>query len=175
MRSFFLNEVDGLTANDGIMMIGSTNHLELLDPGISKRPSRFDRKFLFDRPNVEQRTKYAEYWRRKLSKKTLEEQSRNQSLADLSLEDMGDDNQKIEFPEGLCPKIAGITDGFSFAYMQEAFVASLLAIAAEDGAAAENTTDDEFDHLRLWKELKKQIRALREEMLLRDARSMLGN
>lgn len=35
VRSYFLNEVDGLKNNDGIFMIGSTNHLERLDPGIS--------------------------------------------------------------------------------------------------------------------------------------------
>lgn len=35
VRSYFLNEVDGLKANDGIFMIGSTNHLDRLDPGIS--------------------------------------------------------------------------------------------------------------------------------------------
>lgn len=35
VRSYFLNEVDGLKDNDGIFMIGSTNHLERLDPGIS--------------------------------------------------------------------------------------------------------------------------------------------
>jgi len=45
VRSYFLNEVDGLEDNNGILMIGSTNHLERLDPGISKRPSRFDRKY----------------------------------------------------------------------------------------------------------------------------------
>lgn len=37
VRSYFLNEVDGLKENDGIFMIGSTNHLERLDPGISVR------------------------------------------------------------------------------------------------------------------------------------------
>jgi AAA+ superfamily predicted ATPase len=37
VRSYFLNEVDGLKDNDGIFMIGSTNHLERLDPGISVR------------------------------------------------------------------------------------------------------------------------------------------
>lgn len=35
VRSYFLNEVDGLKSNDGIFMIGSTNHLDRLDPGIS--------------------------------------------------------------------------------------------------------------------------------------------
>jgi hypothetical protein len=35
VRSYFLNEVDGLKSNDGIFMVGSTNHLDKLDPGIS--------------------------------------------------------------------------------------------------------------------------------------------
>lgn len=35
VRSYFFNEVDGLKNNDGIFMIGSTNHLDMLDPGIS--------------------------------------------------------------------------------------------------------------------------------------------
>lgn len=39
VRSYFLNEVDGLKNNDGIFMIGSTNHLDRLDPGISVSPS----------------------------------------------------------------------------------------------------------------------------------------
>lgn len=43
-RSFFLNQLDGLEGNDGLLVIGSTNHFERLDPGLSTRPSRFDRK-----------------------------------------------------------------------------------------------------------------------------------
>ena len=43
-RSFFLNQLDGLENNDGLLVIGSTNHYERLDPAITKRPSRFDRK-----------------------------------------------------------------------------------------------------------------------------------
>jgi len=43
-RSFFLNELDGLEGNDGLLIVGSTNHLDRLDPGLSTRPSRFDRK-----------------------------------------------------------------------------------------------------------------------------------
>jgi hypothetical protein len=35
VRSYFLNEVDGLTSNDGIFMVGSTNHLDRLDEGVS--------------------------------------------------------------------------------------------------------------------------------------------
>src|ERR1700710_322743 len=93
VRSYFLNEVDGLESNHGILMIGSTNHLERLDPGIAKRPSRFDRKYLFEDPSWMERVLYSEYWRNKL---------RN--------------NDKIDFPKEMSTKVADITKGFSFAY-----------------------------------------------------------
>lgn len=57
-RSYFFNEVDGLENNDGILMIASTNHLDKLDPGLSKRPSRFDRKYLFPLPDQGERAQY---------------------------------------------------------------------------------------------------------------------
>ena len=57
-RSYFFNEVDGLENNDGILMIATTNHLDGLDPGLSKRPSRFDRKYLFPLPNKGERAQY---------------------------------------------------------------------------------------------------------------------
>jgi SpoVK/Ycf46/Vps4 family AAA+-type ATPase len=163
VRSYFLNEVDGLRSNDGILMVGSTNHLDRLDPGISKRPSRFDRKYYFPDPNLEQRVAYCHYWQHKLA-----------------------DNKDIEFPDELCMAIAKITDKFSFAYMQEAFVAALLAIAvsqqgvsdidryAGPEAVAAVTSrvssytlvrdDPGLDKLILWKEIKKQVKILREEM-----------
>ncbi len=146
VRSYFLNEVDGLESNHGILMIGSTNHLERLDPGISKRPSRFDRKYLFDVPSKGERIQYCEYWKNKL---------RN--------------NNKIEFPETMCGRVADITGGFSFAYMKEAFVAALLVIV-RDGETAHGRegsryrTEDDLSNNILWKELKKQIESLRKEM-----------
>jgi transitional endoplasmic reticulum ATPase len=172
VRSYFLNEVDGLTNNDGILMVGSTNHLDRLDPGIAKRPSRFDRKYFFANPIFDQRVQYAQFWQNKLK-----------------------DNKEIEFPDKLCSKIAEITDKFSFAYMQEAFVATLLAIAVRGGkneglAMRENhrwagpedpmtqvdkqarcernygpsSGDDDIDKLELWVEMKKQVKILKEEM-----------
>lgn len=176
VRSFFLNEVDGLSNNDGILMVGSTNHLDQLDPGISKRPSRFDRKYLFSTPNFEQRVQYCHYWQGKLK-----------------------DNQDVAFPESLCHAIAKITEDFSFAYIQEAFVAALLTIAYSkqgeqeddveeagdewevlesnaqklaklelfDGIHESDKSGDPEDHLGdnvLWIEIKKQIRLLRKEL-----------
>lgn len=105
IRSYFLNEVDGLESNDGILMIGSTNHLDKLDPAISKRPSRFDRKYHFKIPEEEERKLYVEYWRKKLLK-----------------------NDTVEFPEELCNVIAQLSEGFSFAYLKELFVMALLSL-----------------------------------------------
>ncbi|OAA81191.1 ATP-dependent Zn protease [Akanthomyces lecanii RCEF 1005] len=166
VRSYFLNEVDGLQSNDGIFMIGSTNHLDRLDPGIAKRPSRFDRKYFFPNPNLKERIAYCHFWQSKLAS-----------------------NKSIEFPDKLCEAIAKITDDFSFAYMQEAFVAALLAIARHEGADGSNdgVSDDEYgvatvdladewvgvvdptsrddvdlEHFKLWVEIKKQIEILRE-------------
>ncbi|KAK4985747.1 hypothetical protein LTR50_005769 [Elasticomyces elasticus] len=156
VRSYFLNEVDGLKSNDGILM-------DRLDPGISKRPSRFDRKYYFPDPDMQQREKYCHYWQKKLS-----------------------DNKEVEFPDELCTAIAKITDDFSFAYIQEAFIAALLTIAAYNGEpdsqcwnqrtktlmwesavqrAVESTIDEpKLENLVLWREIKKQVKILREEM-----------
>lgn len=118
-RSYFLNEVDGLRANDGIFIVASTNHLEQLDPGIAKRPSRFDRKYLFPDPDERQREAYARFWQGKLA------------AGDGDGDGGGDPG--LDFPDKVCHAFARITAGFSFAYMQEAFVAALLAIAARQG------------------------------------------
>lgn len=121
VRSYFLNEVDGLEENDGILMIGSTNHLARLDPGISKRPSRFDRKYHFRLPGENERRLYCQYWKGKLQA-----------------------NSNIDFNDDVCDVVAKLTDGFSFAYMKELFVQTLLAIVGgrADDDAAENGVDE---------------------------------
>ena len=113
-RSFFLNQLDGLENNDGLLVIGTTNHFERLDPAITKRPSRFDRKLfvffvtlcvpghllhqsLFENPTLEERILYAQYWQKKLRH-----------------------NKGISFPDTLMDEIAKLTYDFSFAYLKEA-------------------------------------------------------
>ena len=138
-------------------MVASTNHLDLLDPGLSNRPSRFDRKYLFPLPSNAERILYCDYWRRdKLKSKP-----------------------SIEFPQKLCPAIASITHGFSFAYLKEAFVATLLVIAGHRSEPGTTTTrgggndtdkeggeedEEDLDKYELWREMKTQVRLLREEM-----------
>ncbi|RDB22658.1 putative ATPase YjoB [Hypsizygus marmoreus] len=109
-RSFFLNQLDGLSGNNGLLIIGTTNHFERLDPGLSNRPSRFDRKFKFGDPDQEERVLYAKYWQHKL-----------------------ENNKAIAFPDQLVNDIAEVTAGFSFAYLKEAFVLSLVELAGFEG------------------------------------------
>jgi transitional endoplasmic reticulum ATPase len=166
-------------------MVGSTNYLDRLDPGISKRPSRFDRKYFFPNPNLEERTLYAEFWRNKLLRGEKTEDS-NSGCCSCGDEDVQSTNlnDPVEFPEKLCEAIAGITKGFSFAYMQEAFVAALLAIAADENGklndisqsfelvtmddfdlgTSEEDGDKDLDKYVLWREIKRQIKILRKDL-----------
>jgi hypothetical protein len=139
-QSYFFNEVDGLANNDGIMMIATTNHMEKLDGGLANRPSRFDRKYNFPLPKFEERVLYSEFWRKKLQ-----------------------DKEAVDFPKALSPKIAKITEDFSFAYMKEAFIATLLALA-RTGSNDSGKGDKDIDELPFWKEMQKEVKILRNEM-----------
>ncbi|KAI0650237.1 P-loop containing nucleoside triphosphate hydrolase protein [Trametes meyenii] len=130
-RSFFLNQLDGLEGNDGLLIIGSTNHFDRLDPALNNRPSRFDRKYLFDDPNEKERTLYVQYWQNKLK-----------------------GNPDISFPDELVKDVASETDGFSFAYLKEAFVSSLVLIAGHDGEDKPKFSDV----------LLAQVKALRDQL-----------
>ncbi|MCJ1409934.1 hypothetical protein MMC19_004018 [Ptychographa xylographoides] len=150
VRSYFLNEVDGLQSNDGILILGSTNHLDKLDPAIVKRPSRFDRKYPFHPPVEAERLLYAEYWITKL-----------ESVPEVTLASAD------------CPSIAAMTEGFTFAYMKEAFIATLfhlfsqtdsantLALGSFSPVGGEPDADDRSVFLKAF---EKQIGVLREQM-----------
>ena len=147
-RSYFFNEMDGLENNDGLFVVASTNFLDKLDPGLSKRPSRFDRTYIFPLPNEHERTLYCEFWRRKLEKKP-----------------------KIAFPHRLCGAMAGITKGFSFAFLQECFVAALLTLAREEEGVALTAWQltglrgqDKLEQYALWRAFKEQAEALRKQI-----------
>ncbi|KAJ7283997.1 ATP-dependent Zn protease [Mycena rebaudengoi] len=132
-RSFFLNQLDGLQGNDGLLVIGTTNHFDRLDPGLSTRPSRFDRKYLFDDPDRDERFLYAKYWQDKL-----------------------ESNKKITFPDTLLNEVADQTAQFSFAYLKEVFVSSLVTLAGFEG--------DEKDKPSFADTLMAQIKILRKQL-----------
>jgi transitional endoplasmic reticulum ATPase len=89
--------LDGLDNNDGILLIATTNHLDRLDNSVANRPSRFDRKYLFDDPDEEERMLYCKYWQKKL-----------------------ENNKKVSFPDTLVHEVAKKSGGLSFAYIKEA-------------------------------------------------------
>ena len=100
-RSFLLNELDGFQSNTGVVVLATTNHPEKLDASILDRPSRFDRKYHFHLPAETERSAYIDKWNRELQ-------------ADLRLSKDG------------TAMLVTATDGFSFAYLKELFVSSMV-------------------------------------------------
>jgi AAA+ superfamily predicted ATPase len=101
-RSFFLNEMDGFFANRGILTLATTNHPERLDPAILDRPSRFDRKYTFNLPAFEERVSYIR-------------------MMNLELE------SKLRLTDPDVETIAGATEEFSFAYLKELFLSTIMS------------------------------------------------
>src|SRR5579884_2525506 len=123
-RSFFLNELDGFASNIGIVTLATTNHPERLDPSILDRPSRFDRKYPFDLPELPERIAYMTMW--------------NESLKPgLRLT-----------PEGIT-MIGEQTEGFSFAYLKELFLSSKMRwIAYAQQGTMEQVMSEQVEKLR---------------------------
>jgi len=109
-RAFFLNELDGFAENTGVVVLATTNHPERLDPAILDRPSRFDRKYHFNLPARKERATYIDQWNRSLESEL--------KLSDKSVS-----------------RAAESTEGFSFAYMKELFLSSMMQWMTEGGAA----------------------------------------
>ena len=108
-----------------------------MSPGPSslatRRPARPQLTFSnFPNPRRSQRRDYAVYWQKKLKGVS-----------------------GIEFPNALLDEFAAKTSRFSFAYMKDAFVSSLLAIAGDD----KNKGDKHFPQrlMREVKHLRKEI------------------
>ncbi|KAK9235721.1 P-loop containing nucleoside triphosphate hydrolase protein [Lipomyces kononenkoae] len=120
-RSFFLNELDGLESNQGILTIGTTNHPENIDPAILNRPSRFDTKYVFNLPDLNLRTQYIQTWLLKL-------ESGGVRLVDDQYPTVGEFNKEISKQ----------TEGWSFAYLKELFVSFQLTCAALRAAGSES-------------------------------------
>lgn len=100
-RAFFLNEMDGFASNAGILSIATTNHPERLDPAIIERPSRFDRKYTFTLPGEEGRERFLRAFSEKL------------------------DTALQPAPESI-DNLVAVTEGYSYAYLKELFVSSMI-------------------------------------------------
>jgi hypothetical protein len=109
-RSFVLNELDGFSANTGICVVATTNYPERLDASILERPSRFDRKYLFDPPQIAERTAYLKLWN-------------EQQAGELRLTADG------------IHAVAQATNAFSFAYLKELCLSAVMAWMNQGGKA----------------------------------------
>lgn len=94
---------------------------------------------------------YCEYWHHKL-----------------------ENNPAVVFPKKLIPPMAHITPGFSFAFLQECFVATLLILARGevDAYAVPVRGDDGLDKYELWRVFKQQADILRKEVEGQEGQSM---
>ena len=100
-RSFFLSELDGFEANTGVVILATTNHPDKLDPAILDRPSRFDRKYYFELPAEAERSAYISAWNKELQ-------------------------PELRLSETAAAEVVGRTQGFSFAYMKDLFLSSMM-------------------------------------------------
>jgi ATP-dependent 26S proteasome regulatory subunit len=96
-----LNQLDGFEKNVGMIVLATTNHPDKIDPAIMDRPSRFDRKYHFDLPELPERSAYLRLWQNKLA-------------------------SKVDWTDQTTEAIAESTTGFSFAYIKELVVTSLM-------------------------------------------------
>jgi ATP-dependent 26S proteasome regulatory subunit len=92
--SFLLNELDGFAENRGVLIVATSNYPEKLDPALTERPSRFDRKIKFDLPGPEERFEFL------------------RTRSALHPEEMALDDRELF-------EIAQLTEGFTFAYLKE--------------------------------------------------------
>jgi AAA+ superfamily predicted ATPase len=110
-RAFLLNELDGFRPNTGVVVLATTNHPENLDAAILDRPSRFDRKYYFTLPSDAERFSYIRRWNEGLQP----EMHINKAVA-------------IEVVERI--------EGFSFAYLKELLVASMMEWVSGGGSVS---------------------------------------
>ncbi len=130
-RSVFLNQLDGLESAPGLVTIATTNHAERLDPAIVERPSRFDRKYHFGLPGAEERRAYLALWNAKMS-----------------------DAMRVD-DAGRAALVAA-TDEFSFAYLKELYLSSMMRWMSERGSGSSPRG--------MRAVLDSQVSALREQM-----------
>ena len=172
--------------------------MDKLDAGISKRPSRFDRKYHFALPTTHERAQYVEHWRWVKFLQTMSFIYLIRSPAAQSHEyspPPAADTKSVRakllriqpnlaLPTNLSTAIAKITDGFSFAYLQETFVSALLSLARSGSSPVNTSTQnapnssnaapstpspqisssESLEANPVWQAIKSQVETLRKEM-----------
>jgi hypothetical protein len=122
-RSFFLNQLDGFAPNAGLLVLATTNHPDQLDPAIVERPSRFDRKYHFPLPSAESRAAYLARWTDRLAPELKLTAEQRTILVEL-------------------------TEGFSFAYLKELGLSSVLRWMKHRGGGLFPVLESQLEVLR---------------------------
>lgn len=116
-RSYFLNQLDGVGRLSGILTLATTNHADRLDAAIVERPSRFDRKYAFALPGPVERLAYATQWNERL-------------------------DGEMRLDRNAIDALVEATHSFSFAYMKELFVSSMVRWVSESRRVPMSTVID---------------------------------
>jgi AAA+ superfamily predicted ATPase len=123
-RAFFLNELDGFGSNAGVLVIATTNHPDKLDSAILDRPSRFDRKYLFELPQKVEREAYVAAWNRELQ-------------------------PEMKLTDSATGDLVVATEGFSFAYLKELLLSATVQWVSNDRKASmDEVVGQQVDLLR---------------------------
>jgi len=112
-RSFFLNQLDGFEQNHGLIVLATTNYPERIDSAIINRPSRFDRKYHFNLPTLHERREYLETWQQRVAGETGWKQDQISATAES-------------------------TDGFSFAYLKELIISTVMKWMSDSSVGFED-------------------------------------
>lgn len=105
-RSYLLNEMDGFALNSGILTIATANDPARLDPALVNRPSRFDRRYEFSNPETLERARYLQFFTSHL-------------------------DESLKLSEDQASELAEQTDGFSYAYLKELVLSSMMSWISE--------------------------------------------
>ncbi|MGI9457760.1 MAG: AAA family ATPase, partial [Aeoliella sp.] len=100
-RSFFLNQLDGFEQNHGLIVLATTNYPDRIDSAIIDRPSRFDRKYHFKLPTLDERKDYLASWQKRI------------------VEETGWKSNEVDV-------VASATNSFSFAYLKELVISTVM-------------------------------------------------
>lgn len=99
-------------------MLATTNHPERIDPAIIDRPSRFDRKYHFNLPTFEERCSFLTVWQQRLSTEVSWIPDQIQSTGEA-------------------------TEGFSFAYLKELVICSVMKWMHEPASCFSDTMHEQ--------------------------------
>jgi AAA+ superfamily predicted ATPase len=130
-RAFFLNELDGFQSNKGVVVLATTNHPAKLDSSILDRPSRFDRKYYFLLPEEDERSAYVAQWN-------------------------GEMRAELRLSEAAMTRVVSESEGFSFAYLKELFMSSMVQWVSSGGIGSmDDVIQEQVELLRRQMKLKK--------------------